>query len=290
MKILFPQSMSLLIGICLASHLVCAQEVLPFGYDAFLDPYRAVDVAASESGRVVKVQVQRGSRVKAGDILLELDSSVLEASHKVALIRANSSARVDALNVELAQKQKRLEALYALSRDGAVTQDEIIKADGEVRISTLQVAAAMEEQEQAQLEAAEILAQIRQRRVTVSFDGIVTDVLRNVDEFVSSVDPVVAKVIDLSRLRATFFIKTSDVVALKAGTVMSMTNLDTGALLHGTIEFIGPVTQSDSGRVRLDVVVENPDESIRAGLRCRLELGERKSVVEREAAAPGRLK
>jgi len=69
-----------------------------------LKPYEAVDVFAPENGFVTSIRVDRGSRVKAGDILAELDKENLSASLREAT--ANLQAAEASLKASEATLEK----------------------------------------------------------------------------------------------------------------------------------------------------------------------------------------
>ncbi|MCA9054686.1 MAG: efflux RND transporter periplasmic adaptor subunit [Planctomycetaceae bacterium] len=259
----------------LLSTTAVASEPTRQGAEAFTEPYESIEVAASEPGRVRTVHVRRGSRVEAGALLLELDASVLEASRKVAAQRAGATARVEALRIDHQQKQRRYETIASLRRDGAVSPEELLSAESEMKIAALQVQAAIEELEQARLEVAEIEARVEQRRVRAPIAGIVTEVRREAGEFVSVSEPDVVTLVDLSRLRATFYLPTSEAVRLSEGYRAALLPApgelaDVAGPVAGVVEHIAPLTQADSGRVRVDVVIDNRLGQHRAGLRYML--------------------
>ena len=66
-------------------------------YEAFTEPERTVQASSADTGRVSQVVVKRGDRVKRGDLLMVLESRILEASLQTARRRANSNARIKAL-------------------------------------------------------------------------------------------------------------------------------------------------------------------------------------------------
>jgi multidrug resistance efflux pump len=98
-------------------------------WEAFTEPYQLIEVAAPEAGRVAKVHVKRGSRVHAGDVLVELDNSVLQVKRKMAQKRIENRARLEAARVEFEKQQRRYDTLLALSREGAGTPDELREAE-----------------------------------------------------------------------------------------------------------------------------------------------------------------
>jgi HlyD family secretion protein len=69
-----------------------------------------VSVASEVSGRVEEVLVEEGASVEAGDVLLRLDSRLLEAQRELAL--AGGQAAVAAAELELVNAQQALDALH----------------------------------------------------------------------------------------------------------------------------------------------------------------------------------
>lgn len=271
----------------LALQLACALGVVRadatrHALEAFTEPYQSIDVAAPEPGRIAGVLVQRGSVVAPGDLLLELDTSVLEAARRVAAQRAASTADLEAYRIDAGVKERRHQTMTALRREHAVTPEELLTAESEWRIAVLKVQAAQEELDRAALELAELEARLEQRRVRAPIAGVVTDVKREPGEFVSAAEPEVLTVVDLSRLRATFYVSTADALRLRTGARVTLEAPSPGVvtpvatadppLLQGSVEHISPVTQADSGRVRVDVVIDNAAGRHRSGLRCLLRI------------------
>ena len=69
------------------------------GNEAFTEPIETIKIASSELGIVGKVEVKRGDKVGVDDLLFELDMTVLEASRRLALAKANSKARLKSLSL-----------------------------------------------------------------------------------------------------------------------------------------------------------------------------------------------
>ncbi|MEZ6055628.1 MAG: efflux RND transporter periplasmic adaptor subunit [Planctomycetaceae bacterium] len=241
------------------------------GLTAFTEPYQVLELAASEVGRIAEVNIKRGSRVKRGDLLCELDNATLQAKRRIAEQRSKSTSRREALEVEHQRLLRRYESLVAISREGGGTPEELADAAAEAKIAELNVCSANEELERAKLEVAEIDAQMEMRRVRATIDGIVTEVHRDAGEYVSTSDPKVATLVDLMRLRASFFLPTSDAVKLTVGNTTMLEFPHNGETVECVVEYIGPLTLADSGRVRVDVVLENADGRYRSGLPCFLD-------------------
>ena len=71
---------------------------------------------------------------------------------------------------------------------------------------------------------------------------------------------------------ATFCVPEERTATLKVGQTMRVRFAAQSQLVDGTIEAISPVTDAESGTVRLQLLLENSDHQHRAGERCTLEL------------------
>jgi HlyD family secretion protein len=87
-----------------------------------------VSVASEVSGRVEEVLVEEGASVEAGDVLLRLDSRLLEAQRELVL--AGDAAAVAAAELELVNAQQALDALNE-NAPLAAAQAELALANAE---------------------------------------------------------------------------------------------------------------------------------------------------------------
>ncbi len=240
-------------------------------YEGFTQPYRIIDVAASEPGRVAEVRIKRGDVVKRNQLLLRIDSSILETTRRIAEADAKASARIKALTVEHQAQKRRLEQYEALIESGRGSHEELLRAEADEQVALFNLQAANEDQLKRQLTLDEIEARIAARSVLSPINGIVTDVVQDVGEFVSAADPQIATVVDLQKLRATFFLPTSGAIALHPNHVVKLSFADSQKSVDAVVEYVGATTEAGSGRVRVDVLIENSKGTYRSGLRCLLD-------------------
>ena len=265
-----------LLGLCLfvvlpsGLGMVAASDTRARSFESFTKPYRVIEVAAAEPGRVANVSVQRGDTVVAGQTLLQMDSAILEATRTVVAAQAAGKARIDGLKVEHDLQLRRLDQFESLAKDGLGSSEELYRARADEQIALANLREAQELKEQQQLKVAEIEARIAARRVVSPIDGVLTDVSKEPGEFVSAAAPEVATIVDLSRLRASFFLPTELARVLSAGQPARVLLVGSQQVADGTIEHVSAVTDAQSGSVRVDVVIENQDQRWRSGIRCRL--------------------
>ena len=253
---------------CYSSLAQGGDPVRPF--ESFTKPFRSIEVAAADPGRVASVAIHRGDVVKTGQTLLMLDAKVLEANRKVVAAEAAGIAKIDALKIEHDLKLRRLKQFEALSEDGHGSSEELLRAKADEQIASANLRAEKELREQRQLKVEEIETRIAAKRITSPIDGIVTDVKKEPGEFVSGAAPEVATIVDLTQLRASFFLPTEAAAELIRNQPVGVLLLQAGRTVNARVEHVGVVTEADSGRVRVDVVMHNGKQQLRSGVRCRL--------------------
>lgn len=238
------------------------------GSVAFTQPLRQTDQATAEPGRVAAVHVRRGSVVQKGDLLAELDTTALLAARKIAEQRSSSTAKKEALEVELRRRLRMHETMRGLTAQGAGTPEELLDTEAEAKIAALNVREAEEVLERAKLELAEIDAKLELRRVRAKYDGVVVEVHREPGEYVSAADAKVATLVDLRQLRASFFLPTESTEDLRTGSRLALEFVRSQKMADCEVEYVGPLTHADSGRVRVDVLIDNSSGKFRSGLQC----------------------
>ena len=235
---------------------------------SFTEPFEQIEVSAAELGIVEEVAVKVGDNVSAGQLLGQLNSGVLRESRRLAEHRAKSTARLDAARADMELKQKMLTNLDPLLKSGHANPTEVDRSKTEFEQARAAVDVATEESIEAKIELSKIEAQILRRQIRSPIDGIVVDLHRKPGEFLPSSEPQFATVVDISKIRARFFVGTSYGESLRAGDHVAVLIGSSQVKATATIEFVSPITDSESGTVRIDLIVDNEDGSFRSGVVC----------------------
>lgn len=239
-------------------------------YEGFTRPYRSAEVAASDFARVDSLHVAAGDEVQKNQLLIQLDATVLEVARRKAAAIADADSSIRSLQVEYDLAQRRAEKLEELNRTGGGSKEEIQRAIADARIAEFRLQNAKDEQRSLSISVEEIDARIQSRRVFSPFQGVVTEVVVEEGEFVSSAAPEVCTIVDLSWLRTTLFLPTIEATRLKAGTELPLRLVETRQAVNGVVERVGKVTLANSGRTRVELLIANPNGEYRSGLRCQL--------------------
>lgn len=247
--------------------------------EAFAEPYRTVEISANESGVVSAINVTPGQTVRAGELLVSLDTSVQEAALAVAVEKANATGSLDAAVSELEFRTGRLQQIKLLRKRGHATEREFERAAADHKIAKARWTLAKEEAQLNKLDCARIRAQIKLRRVSSPCEGIISEVHHEIGEAVLISAPSLATLVQIDKLRVRFSLTPAQAAHVQLDQAVSVVLPDSDQQIAARIERISPLVDAKSGTLEVHVVIPNQDRQIRSGSRCLLELDAHHAAV-----------
>jgi len=275
-----------------------------------IQPKRQVNVSANTTGRVTRLAVEEGQRVKTGQFLLEIDPRQLEgqlqrgeASVAVAqssLQSARTSVEQGKANLDLArQNLKRQEDLW---KEGLTTRETLERAQNEVTVREADLKARTQDietnEQRIRQEAASLSTtryNLNQVIITAPMDGLVTR--RSIEEGETAVvgtmnnaGSVLLTIADMSVLEAEVEVDETEIPTVTLGQQARVTiDAVPDRTFRGRVTEIGnsPIqTTQNSGQrqaTTFKVVITLDEEvpDVRPGFTCTAEIttAERTSVV-----------
>jgi len=238
-----------------------------------IDPKKTVNISAQSMGRVTRLAVREGDRVKAGQFLLQIDAvnaqaavrrdeaavagarTALEQS-KVSLVSARAS--LDSARQALKRQQE-------LWQSGLTTREQLERAETDVQVRQSDLGAREQEiknretqlrQQQAGLQSSEhTLSQVR---FESPFDGIVTR--RNIEEgenvmvgTMNNAGTVLLTVADMSVIEAEVEVDETDIPFVRLGQPAKITiDAIPDQSFRGTVTELGnsPIQTTGTGTTR----------------------------------------
>ena len=216
---------------------------------SYTEPYRDIDVAASEVGTLAEIRVKEGDTVSAGQVLATLDNDVLQASLRIAKTAVQAHGRLNSALAEFRLHVDRLEKLSELRERNHASQQEVDRAQTQKEVGEANLESVRDELMIKSNELERIEAQIASRQLTSPIDGIVTFIFKDVGEFVSAADPAVIKVVQLDPLLAVFSAPMSTQDELTAGDSVIIGVGDESQTVTGIVEFVSPTIDGQSNTV-----------------------------------------
>ncbi|MGD2182092.1 efflux RND transporter periplasmic adaptor subunit [Lusitaniella coriacea] len=290
----------------------------PVSYTGTTQPFKEVSLRSRAEGRLLQLNANTGDRVQAGQILAQLDDTLLQtalseaqaelAARESEVARArnqvrNAQVRVEQAQVERQQAQVDAQRFIGLAKAGAIPQQQADVARTEAAVATKTLRAAQEqvriEQEavttaqervKAQRSAA---AQVRERRSYALLASPITGVvLQRTTEPGNLVQPggEVLKLGDFSQVKVNIPVSEKVLSEIAVGQPATV-RLDAfpDEVLQGRISRISPAADATTRQVPVEVIIANPDGKIGSGLLARVEFGRQQPqrVVIPESALQG---
>ncbi|MDP4549222.1 efflux RND transporter periplasmic adaptor subunit [Marinobacter sp. MDS2] len=250
-------------------HLMGEMDVKIPVQDCVMEPSEIVDVGSVVPGVVDAIHVYRSDLIKKGAVIVELESSVEQASLELARARANQNTAI-----ELREESARFGTLtqnreQALLRKSAISQHDWDKTKTEARIAELQVKQEQDNKAIYELEYRRAQLVLEQRRIRSPVDGVVMERFKSVGEFVE--DEPVARVAQLNPLHVEVIVPVDYLGSIVPGMQADVrTGLANSGEYRATVERVDRVADAASGTYGVRLSLPNPDYTIPAGLRCQL--------------------
>lgn len=250
----------------------------------FTEPIKTVNVSPPVSGILVRLNCEPGDRVEKGDLLAELDQSVLKQSRRFAKAKATASAKLESAKLELNVEQRRFDKLKKLQASGNASSSELDASRAKIETIQKRIQAALEEQKIASIDVDRIDAEIDLRKIRSPIAGTIIRRDPAVGEFVSASETTIVRLVDLDRLKARFFVMPELSRKLQRSE-SCLLRVDGNHRVRARIDFHSPVIASDSGTIEIHVSFDNTELKLRAG--CTAELIP-ESITEQPVAAESR--
>ncbi len=220
---------------------VVTQEAWAPTIDAIgsLTAVQGVTVAAELDGKIVHIAFEPGSTVKAGDLLLQQDTSTEEAQ----LRSAEASVALARINLERARE---------LKAQSTIAQSELDSADAQSKQSTAQ--------------ADNIRTTINKKTIRAPFDGRLGIRLVNLGQSLKSGDAIVS-LQSLDPIFVNFLLPQQRLSQLARDLVVRVTSdAVPGQVMEGRITAINPDVDSATRNVRVQATLANSAEHLHPGM------------------------
>jgi membrane fusion protein, multidrug efflux system len=244
-----------------------------------LDPYQQVAIYAKVTGFVRSIRVDRGSRVRAGEAMAELDAPEFEAQH------AEAESRVQAAEAQLAGARAKAEAdagtyarlKAASATPGTVAGNDLTVAQKIVETDQAQVSAAVQTSEAAKQAARSTTDLERYLRITAPFDGVVSERNAHPGTLVgpgggTAVSVPLLRVVQDERLRLVVPVPEAYVAGVREGAVARFTvPAYPGRVFTGAVSRLAGTIDVKTRTMAVEIDVPNGDGTLTPGSFCQVQ-------------------
>lgn len=236
-------------------------------FDGIIEPSEVVDVGTPSRGVIARIEVEKSDEVRAGQVLVELDSTVERATAARAGAQSKIEGEIKLQQEKLAFAKRAYDRLDDLFISKAISTQKKDEAETEVAIAQYRLQKAKENQELAKLDLQRARAMLNQRRIKSPIAGVVMERFVSPGEFVDDtpllrlarIDPLQVEVV----LPATMFGR------LKKGMLALVhSELQQEQEYQAQVNIVDRVLDSASGTFRVRLLLPNPDYQIASGLKC----------------------
>ena len=280
-------------AVVLAGALLLAAPALQANpYECLIEPNQSIEIRSSVEGVIEKVFVKRGDRVRAGQVLAQLESNAEISAVEMARYRSEVEGRIATAKNRSDYASKKLERsnnLYAKSFVAAQVRDE---AEAEKRITESELKEATENREVARHEHKHAINLLARRTLRSPIDGVVMDRLLNPGDLAEAGTgrkPII-KLVQVAPLRVEVVLPVEAYGKLKLGSVADVVPERLGGKYSATVSVIDSVFDSASGTFGVRLTLPNAKGDLPAGIRCQVDFPALRGMPSRvrpAARAPG---
>ncbi len=253
----------------LAQHAVRAEER---GHACLIEPYQKIELRSPVEALIDDILVQRGSVVKKGQVLVQLDSGVEQAALASARYRAIMEGQVRSSEARLNYARDKHRRREELNRQNFISAQERDDAYAEMRVAEAELIEAKDNRELSALDTKRLDELLQQRTLRAPFSGVVTERLQEPGElaFTGEGARPILKLAQINPLRVEVVLPVGLYGSVKVG---DRADVEAEAPLKGgykaTVRIVDKVVDSASGTFGVRLDLPNPKGDIPAGIKCR---------------------
>ncbi len=254
----------------LASLFVGISRASAADFDCVTEPSLNVKLGSPVASILSEVRVERGDHVKQGQIIARIESSVEEALVAANQTRAQSTAEIEAKQALLDQKTAIISRKNGLRQLNVGSAQDLENAQAEYNVAKQEVALARLNRSMAEIELRRSQAMLDQRTIRSPIDGIVTQRALGPGEYIHQ-DGHIVIIARVDPLNVETYLPIRYYGLIKVGqTAVVHPNDPIGGERDAGVIVVDQVFDAASGTFGVRLRLPNADNSVPAGLRCRV--------------------
>lgn len=248
-------------------------SAVELAYSCLVEPFRRIELRSSVEARIDDIRADRGSFIRKGQVLVELDKSVELAALDVAQFRATMEGQIRSAESRVEAGRQKFERRDQLVREGFITTQERDDALNEWRVAQAALVEAREDRRLAELEQRRLSELLEQRRLRSPIDGVVTERVQSVGE-VAQVGESARPILRLAQvhpLRVEAVLPMSAYGRVRVGHRAEVEiELPIASRHRATVTIVDGVIDSASGTFGVRLELPNASGTLPAGVKCRV--------------------
>lgn len=251
------------------------QQANPEGstFTCLIEPKMTLKLGSPVPGLISEILVDRGSMVKKGQVLAELDSGVETAVVALAKARAENNSAVQSAQAKLVFQQGKERRALALRMNDNITVSAADEAQTGAKVAEAELHEAQTNLQMAQLELARADEQLKQRTIRSPIDGIVTERTLGPGEYAFDQAHLLT-LAQIDPLSVEAFVPLNQFGLLRVGMPgVVYPEAPIGGKYDATVTVVDKVFDAASGTIGIRLELPNHDYKLPAGLKCHVRFG-----------------
>lgn len=234
-----------------------------------IQPSSIAEIGSSVYGVIERIHVERGDRVKKGQVIATLRNDVERAALDVAKSKALAEADVQAAQANVEYTRQRLVRSEDLLKKKFISEQGREQSRVEFQVAEQKLALAREQRRIWEREMGLAQSQLSQRTLVSPIDGIVAERYLSTGERVENRS--VARVVAISPLHVEVMVPTAQFGKIRTGmTATVMAELPETPSVEGKVSLVDKLIDGASNTFRVRLEVPNKNHAIPAGPRCKV--------------------
>jgi RND family efflux transporter MFP subunit len=249
-----------------------ARAAQPIG--CLIEPRQVVELGSPVIGVVEKVLVERGDAVRKGQVVATLKADVERAAASVAQSKAQAEADLHAAIANRDYNKQRLVRAEDLVKKSFVSPQALDQARTEYDVAEQKLVQAREQKRIWDREHEMARAQLSLRSLISPLNGIVVDRYLSPGERIE--DKPVMKLADTNPLRVEVFMPSASYNDVQTGmSAKVFPELPNAGEHVAQVVLVDRIVDPASNTFRVRLELPNPNNSLPAGLRCKVAIGDK---------------
>jgi RND family efflux transporter MFP subunit len=255
----------------------CSAASIAAEFDCVLEPRQIVDIRSPATGLIERITVDRGQSVRAGQVLVSLDTGQDRAALDLARQRAtmegairSGESRLDFANAKLKRREHLVSEKFVSAQDVEETKAERSLAEAELLD-------ARDNRRLAELEVRRAEQNIRIRTLSSPINGVVVERNMHPGELADTADgrKPILRIADMSVLHAEAILPAEAYAAVKPGQKVTIrASVPVKLSTQGVVKVVDKMLDVASGTFGVRLEVANPGFEIPAGIHCKAEFSQ----------------
>lgn len=250
-------------------------QAAPEEYDCMIEPAQTVEVRSPVVGLLQQVHAGRGERIRRGQVLVTIESSVEQSAAETAKYKAQAQGTVELARSKVAAAEEKARRMTQLSEEEFVSAQASDDAVAELKLAQAELKTALENAQLAKLEHQQTVDELNRRVLRSPFDGVVTDQYLYPGALVDAGEgkKPILKIAQTRPLAVQAILPFRLFPEVRKGArVVVLPEPPFSREIAATISTVDGVVNSAAGTFGVVSYLPNRDDELPGGIRCKLRL------------------